>query len=104
MIVKTTSVSYEATHRFLKQRHWNVQVVTGSIQKGLQVASAFNPKYVFMSVESLPNNYRDLYSALKKSYQLVLFSEKPGAKALRFLHEVGGASVILTPLTGPTIE
>ncbi len=104
MFLRAHSKGLESTERFLHSRGWKVQIVTGSIQKGLQVAAAFKPDYLFISSEIIPKDFTELCNALKKTFHVILFAERPDAHALRLLQQLGAPHVVLTPLTGPTVE
>lgn len=104
MFLKSSDKGLEGTERFLHSRGWDVQIVVGSLNKGLQVASAFNPDYLFICTEIIPKEFSDLFSALQKSFHVILFAERPDAHALRLLQQLGAPNVILTPLTGPAVE
>lgn len=106
VVIITTQLDdqLENTQRFLQARDWNVQIVTGALNKGIQTAAVVKADYLFISVECLPNDFKDLYSALRKSFRTILFSEKSATRTLKALQDLGASEVLASPLSGPTIE
>src|SRR4051812_30209367 len=79
----------ENTQRFLKARDWRVDVLAGPINKSIQAAAILKPDYLFVSVESMPANFKDLFSALSKSFKTILYSENQAMRTLKALQNLG---------------
>lgn len=94
----------ENTQRFLQARDWRVDVLAGPLNKGIQAAAILNPDYLFVSLESMPANFENLYSALCKSFKTILYSEKQASRTLKAIQDLGTNDTLSTPITGPTIE
>jgi hypothetical protein len=94
----------ENTQRFLQARGWKVDVFAGPLNRALQIAVTVNCDYLFVSLESLPPNYNELHSALRKSFRAILYSEKLSLGTLKALQNLGASDVLTSSLSGPTVE
>lgn len=91
--------------RFLQSRDCDVEVVVGKLNKAIAICAAVEPDYLFISLESLPSaGFNDLYNALKKSFHVILYSEKFSVRTLQRLRELDTPDVLTTALSGPNIE
>lgn len=93
------------TQRFLQARDWNVEVVAGKLSKAIAVCTALEPDFLFVSIESLPTtNFHDLYSALRKSFHVILYCEKFSMQSLQRLRDLDTPDILTTAISGPNIE
>jgi hypothetical protein len=90
--------------KYLIDRGWHVELVSGSMSALLQVIAKLNPTHLFISARLFPDSFLHLYHALEKSSRVVIFAEKVDEKTSQMVEALGLNRVITAGLTGPAIE